>query len=174
MGSVTRAMNSKTSHRTTPPKGPAGRIETVILSGFSLFEVGQEKPNAANRPDVPSECHGDAGARLGTLRSEEQFSGRVGEQDRMRAKLVLEQLAESSGATDQSTERRPVHIMIVKVQPSALVSANQLSSYDETFDQVHQRKLLQIPLRVIAVVRYHVSNFLWCDSKGLQYLLANI
>ena len=92
----------------------------------------------------------------------------------MRAKLVLKKLPEPSGGTDQSTERRPVEIMIVNVQPPTLVAANQCPVDHESFDKVHQRVLLQISLGVIAVIGYHVPKFLWRDAEGPQDVLENV
>jgi hypothetical protein len=59
----------------------------------------------------------------------------------MGSRLVLQELCEPSGIADRAAERRAVHVVIVEMQPGALISANELVRDQQPFDEAQPRGL---------------------------------
>ena len=132
-----------------------------------------KKANAIDRPDVPSEGHRDGHTLVYALGGVEQPPGHVAEDRRMRAKLILKKLPESFCRSNQSAECRPVNIVVVESQPSALIATDQLAAHHQAFDEIHKRILLQITLRVVLEIRHYISEFLGRDPQALENVVPN-
>ena len=170
-----RYSNDETGATAYPP----AMLLKVILFAYSQGIVSGRAIERACREQVTFiALSGDSTPHFTTIAD---FVSTLGEditkiftQVLLRAKLVLKEFSEPSGIANQSAECRPAYVVIVKMHPSALIAPNQRPGYHETLDKIHQRMLLQIPLRVISIVRYQVSKFLRCNCQGLQYMLANV
>src|SRR5688500_2999617 len=92
----------------------------------------------------------------------------------MRAQLVLQELAESPGGTDESTERRPIEVMVTNAQPPSFVRSNEGRVDDEALDNVHQRILLEVPRGVIGLGWHCVPKFPGCDAERFQHIFADV